>query len=657
MKQYQIALTSVIFDNSYSNTIRFNNRAEQIEYFNINSLSFSPFINFDFGNMLYTNIVYRDENITNTDLLNKNYAIIKEIENENIKYYFYFINNNVYDNNNQILCDLELDVIQTYYIDIEFTNSMIFKAHLDRFKTINETQVKFDNSLTSLLYEREDIKNISKRLIKRDKLTFNYDTLLENDFNKWLNDNVYCWIYIYISSGEYKYYKITDGSMYELNSGDTLFKPKEEIPTILNYIRKPYQIYCYPIYKSDKIIKIVNSSTNVSEIRSFAFDNFKLNNNIDSAIFQMKLSAVAPFTVDEYEYGTTEQKYSLSDGNLTLYVSSTADNILNYFNQLYFYRTDDINTESLIVVGTENKSNTLISDYIITEKKQVFLKNEIVGSLHNMQFNPKLLNDDYFELRITNLTDFTTYDLQKIGADTTTGLTKLRIGFTEDFSADITRQYIRNMPLNNDGIYIIDTSKNLTGLVSTQDNSIPYSINQLNQYLAQNKNFYLQRNISSISSLTNSVSSALNGNYAGSIMNGLNVGVDRIQSNLTIDNMKNAPESLRNSNGAPFLNLCADEMGIYVELYSALYNELVIADDYMNMYGFNFNTENNIKNYDNIRKYFNYIQADVELIKGVNLNNTIRNKIKKIFNNGIRFWNVTDKMFDYTYENYERWLE
>ena len=55
--------------------------------------------------------------------------------------------------------------------------------------------------------------------------------------------------------------------------------------------------------------------------------------------------------------------------------------------------------------------------------------------------------------------------------------------------------------------------------------------------------------------------------------------------------------------------------------------------------------------------------ADVETINApINISNKIHNKIRDIFGNGIRLWNWVDgktfeTLFDYTKENYEKWLE
>ena len=83
-----------------------------------------------------------------------------------------------------------------------------------------------------------------------------------------------------------------------------------------------------------------------------------------------------------------------------------------------------------------------------------------------------------------------------------------------------------------------------------------------------------------------------------------------------------------------------------------------MVNDVMFKNGFTVNRIGNVKDYLNIRKYFNYVRARLENITStLQLNNNVREKFKMIFANGVRFWNITDKMFEYKKENYERWLE
>ena len=74
----------------------------------------------------------------------------------------------------------------------------------------------------------------------------------------------------------------------------------------------------------------------------------------------------------------------------------------------------------------------------------------------------------------------------------------------------------------------------------------------------------------------------------------------------------------------------------------------------MNIYGFAFSGIANVRNYANIRKYHNYIKAQLQSING-NLSNTARVDLRQRFANGVRFWNQNN--ISYEFENYELWLE
>lgn len=74
----------------------------------------------------------------------------------------------------------------------------------------------------------------------------------------------------------------------------------------------------------------------------------------------------------------------------------------------------------------------------------------------------------------------------------------------------------------------------------------------------------------------------------------------------------------------------------------------------MDLYGFSVAVVDDISNYTNIRKYHNYVKAQVQAIVG-NISNEARSDLRRRFADGIRFWN-TDTI-SYEYENYENWLE
>ncbi len=684
-RKYQIALINVPFDNTYSNTIRFDTRTEQEEYFNVNNLSFSAPINFNFGSLLETSVVYRDNSITSIDLLNKNYAIIKETINGISKYLYFFIRRAVFDTLSQINVGLELDVIQTFYIDLNFQDCIIEKAHLDRF--VNDGGLyKFNNRDDSPLFVREDIKDISKRVIHREKIHFQYDTNLSSlsgltPFNTWIKDNVLAWVYIYVANTK----DSEDGEdnigykTYEWKSSDEE-NPQEitsQFTTHINFptgtYKCPYSILCYPLLKPGAAILLKHRDIEYRyTIMSLAFQDFLDNNNGGANILQIKFSAIAPFTPSNYVLGND---YNIVDGNLEL---NCVPNII----------TGGINWKGVNVVCTGNINIALFNVYqqdykplksirynthtIARKYFSATLKSAAGVAQKDTRYNPKLHNSDYMSLRVCAEGNYFDYDYQKMGSET-----NIYFLYSEVFTPDITRGYLRLATSHwSDSIYGPETEHNYMGLVFSQDYSLPYSRNQLDVFLANNKNFYQQRNLQRTQQIVDTSAGFIGGagkavssafvNPAAAVGTGIetvaNTGAavsqiitDRIQSNLTLDNMRSAPEQLANSNGNALLNMFVTEIGMYFEIHRGLDSELKIANDIMYKNGYTYNQVDNIKNVDNIRQYFNYVVAHIDNINSP-LSNEIKAKIRSIFSNGIRFWNLTDEMFKFEKENFERYL-
>ena len=217
------------------------------------------------------------------------------------------------------------------------------------------------------------------------------------------------------------------------------------------------------------------------------------------------------------------------------------------------------------------------------------------------------------------------------------------------------------MRLNPTGLYLTGTEENYTGLVGSTDNSLAFANDQYSAFIANNKNFYLQSNMKIatgiLKSASNAVGEVFSGKAGSAAMGLLTSGVDAVSfvdRSMTVDNMKNAPSQLKNANGNVIFNMFATDLGLYVEEYIALEGDLKTANDFMNLYGFSFDSVANVKDYVHIRKYHNYIKAQLQGITG-NISNTARDDLRQRFANGIRFWNQDN--ISYQYENYELWLE
>ena len=129
----------------------------------------------------------------------------------------------------------------------------------------------------------------------------------------------------------------------------------------------------------------------------------------------------------------------------------------------------------------------------------------------------------------------------------------------------------------------------------------------------------------------------------------------------TADNMRNAPDQLKNANGSAILNITASEdIGIFIDIYEALKVDQIRVNDVMHRFGFSMNAIGNIKDYDHVRHYFNYVQAEVEEILGdTPVSQAVRDRFKEAFAAGVRFWNASAsdvEMYDFGPENYEERL-
>ena len=137
----------------------------------------------------------------------------------------------------------------------------------------------------------------------------------------------------------------------------------------------------------------------------------------------------------------------------------------------------------------------------------------------------------------------------------------------------------------------------------------------------------------------------------------ISISYDSAQFSLSLDNMKNAPESLNSLNGNSYflymISKLGGKFGLYAELYEGISTDMKVVDDLMYRNGFNYGKIGKVSDFDNIRKIFNFISANVELITA-NISDKEKERLRDRLKS-VRFWN--QDTIDYTNENYERSLE
>lgn len=306
---------------------------------------------------------------------------------------------------------------------------------------------------------------------------------------------------------------------------------------------------------------------------------------------------------------------------------------------------DFLNNPTLITQATINYTYTITNTNICSSSTQ-----------KDKYLNPKIYSSNFHTLKLVSINgDNYDYDLQKINQSAI--ITQSNSSVNPDFGTE----YFRIKGL--DGVYIPETSENMTGVITQHDNYLPLSTNYYQEQLAQSKNYYLGKGWNIIGQgVLGAASGLLAGGNPVTAAVGLGAGVINgiVNTAMETSNMKATPDNIKNAGSSILLNASYTEAGNYIEEYEALPQQLETANDYMFMYGFKCGLIDSIANHIHTRKYFNYIKAQIGDIQGVPLTNEIRNDIKQRFANGVRFWDATTfatNGVQYDKENYELWLE
>lgn len=671
---YYIGLIDFPYDNQSEDTMYFASQTEQQSYFadallngaRLDRIAAPNLNSIDITQQVYPNT----RNYSMLELAKKNYAVIEYAESGEapMQYLYYFITDCQIGAGGQIMFDLHLDTVQTYFFDptVSFADCLIERAHLNRFQAVEgqPDYVQFVTDPATKIYNAEDALNYPKRLTKRTQLQINQTGIEEVD--SWLAKNVAYWVYVYCDpTASYKV--VNPYTNKQVTPDPLLFPAVYPIQYGKSIGPSAVACFCYPVYKTAKYITVTgtwHSSTVTIEISPAAKENFERLQTSTGTIqtsyyYIIKYSIISPLagisaldvigTSGNLELKAVADPSASAPPTLTvgkrksvLTVTSTTKNeYLGFFSSI---RQKNFNLE------TENYSLPYNNNILISDIKTA-------TGTDRLALNPKLNSENFRELIVTASSgDTFAYDIQKLQQNQVSFL------YTEPFQPEITKYYMR---VNPSGLYEQGTQSNYTGLVGSTDNSIAYVNDQYAAFIANNKNFWMQSNMKIVTGLAKSsigiasdLASGNSNDESKGIMGVVGAGIDTITTLIdrdkTIDNMKQAPDQLKNANGNVIFNAAVTNLGLYVEEFTALDGDLQTAFDFMELYGFSVNAIGKIQNYVNIRKFHNYIKAQLQAITGA-MSNTARNDLRQRFANGIRFWNIETP--DYTQENYENWLD
>lgn len=663
---FKIALTNVPFDLDYEETIRFASRDKQYSYFGIPTIFNNlPSVNFHINDGLSAECYILD-NDNLMDTLNKNYAIIQDIHNNTTSYLFYFIRRTIHDSSRkQYRLELYLDVINTYYLDCTFDDCLIERAHLSRLKKYL-TAYSFDYTKDSKLFKNENL-NIALNIYNKKYETL-VMTALSNTINNWFYVNVDYYIYYFIRTNNFT------AQFYKGIEDRTISFANIDFPSEYKGLGQPYIVLAVPHYKTDKYayINVANDSGNnaLRKWQYLSIEELIRNKNLTDDVISIKYSKVNPLSYFEGNLSIVIDE----DGNLKIDSpnnSETANNPLTVRpTHSMFFAYERLNAVNLGAILYN-------PHYGLKELTLAYIKNNSIQHLYDTSlqlYSKAEIRNTYVEpkeniicnrIRIDN--GITKYDIDR----SIYNYSFIKFFYYEAITPDITRIYIEcrpnTLPLDENDSKIYNNEKLFVGFNCSIDLSIPYQKEQYDTFIANNKNFYMQRDLKTQLMLTKTVGNMVGKfpDMAGVIGAGgsglLDTVYYAINSDYAIDNIINAPPDIYNLNGNPFLISGYNALNIYICEVSALNADIKTMSEYFKLYGYSYGEIDNIKNIDNIRYYYNFVKAPIRCVHLPNnyMSNIVRQKIKDIFKKGIIFYNykaIEEKQvqpFDYTVNNYE----
>ena len=644
-------LTDVKFNDSYRDSCYFPTIAARDAAL-IGDAQFHPSeINFNYGSIVSTSCVV---NVYE----GQNYIIIKESDSE--EKYFYFINSVEYLSSNQWRLYLKMDVINQYMVGDAYKNippCLIERGHVDRFvKDGNNWRFNVSNDSEIIVPEF----NFDYITEKRHKVNIKY---CNNDaVNKWLNENVACWRTYYIDAKHmFKFYQYGSSGQVEDTKASIYDGNFAKSYTYMsgNVVNDEYVTFCEPVYKHNGA-KIIFSNTNWNVRLTWDGCNAFSNTNVNDFIYNIKYTTCCPLNFDNLlsdnviignnliiSRTKTPLMPGEDDPNVIVYqngnevqfrgfrFSGNIKMVLNYSGSQtdpYVYFPG--------VIGGFGSTEKHLQNVNINERFS-FTKGELKGKRKNM-FEPKRLLDCK---RITL-------------RDSANGEYCYRLLYCATDSIPLLYDEMNNITNNNyyyrlgkTGIIPDANSENWQGVVNTCDYSQQIVNDTYNSYIANNKNFQKIRNIGYLS---NVATSAAAGSITGLGSNLLNFALDELR----LDNVKNAPNSLRNTNDTFSLNLKVnkDSLSLYLDVETCRQIEEDKYINYLYAYGYKINKIDWITRYVDTRRYFNYIKCQIDTINS-ELPNEVELEIKRIFSNGVRLWNDYANMYEYESENYEKIID
>lgn len=642
----------------------------------------------------------KESSIENLDYDNYNAVVTKVYKS---KYKVYRIKSISYTSaTNYLITAVSHYVDAIYGENQQLIDPTSLKSHVSKIKygyaydslIDSSGRIKLDRSGSGDIYLRNPNYEEPNIPVYSNIIPFNncyYNTTLtsevKNNINTILNRYVLGWKLYYYKSGakkskgdgtNYWYlpktHYITNNNNTNLVNYNPLLSRNEQDGSLLPFNCIATYIPNYKKLKDDKVIltlKGLDNSVTPNVTNKIADDNLfgqyhsSIIDDDSSWLMYTKMVRLCPILDElfkDYQVGTTV----IDD------ITYTTIDITLETPQWRYSSTGNISTCDVVATPSENSGFGALALYCLNAREHHSLDmnktylgyypsgynvDEVISKsdFKDYRFNPYITANTYKLKIVDNVGGEYSYTPLDLGH-----FNNLRFLAVESLTPDVTKYFVWVDPLiSSDGLITANLPRRaFMGLINNVDFSYPFNVSQLDTFLANNKNFFLQKllNIGGETVTGTAMSTAQHFKKmarADLISTGVNAVVQGASVPLQLNNLENAPGVVQNMNGNVFFATQYDGLPFRFIIYTTtdltkqtMYNDFVAKGMYLNRYI----SKNEVHKYVSItdnaydKSYYKYCEGDfdfyVETENGDYVNNKNIVEIKNLYANGTAIYNV-----------------
>lgn len=643
-----ILCKDVPFNNTYETTIDFASVTEQVNFFKT-----YRFNNLDI-NTTYLRTHRRIEvEYLRDDLFGVNYCMVYNYD----KWYFYFITDKEYINENCTALTIEMDVFQTYMFDYTFGECFVDREHQDRFDL-------YGNATFNL--EPENVE-VGKTFKISKRYSVDPDVRFDSATGTFQDRSSLVWVYVWCTD---PIPKPSDTSQYPdkaFNNSTAIndfptnawcyvfptfldfddFKEKHQLSPAIEYyeIKAPNASGTHVLLDTNdpQYVKDFTARWKISDLASNAY------------VFNIAISAYPPVGV--------EATYSQVGSSLIIALNKTDDFYPIRLQEVtgpltitasdctcYYVQNQKVDKYSARIYDSESATPLVSVDLTKNKNYPVYAMSQYLTK--NIDYEPKL-----------NTSPYLLYTL-KYGDK--------EIDLAPELMTDKNFYFFKSVtPTSDVLIYNKDYAGSdigLTGqLVSPFACTVPQRTDPYKQYWATSRaSYYTGMLVQGEKGIRGLVKGVINAASTGQVGNIFSAAVDSVGSTYDyvktkqamVQDLSNAPDTMTNTGDDVGVQLIYSPLSAYImvkEILPQFKNKLF---NFLYRYGYACNTYKtpNLKT----RYWFNYIQMTDVVFKTNKVDSDYVDQLKSIFQKGTTIWHYhdianykTNYLYNYTNENLE----